>query len=88
MKFTIRIIGRSQKHSFRSIMGFALIISMMIATSGVISGFTAEIFGITQKAGNSPSIFIQSNNLNDGIPSELLNLLNHTNIDYVLPITE
>ncbi len=69
-------------------MGFALIISMMIATSGVISGFSAEIFGITKKAGDSPSIFIQPNNPDVGLPQELLPLISHTNIKRILPIAE
>ena len=69
-------------------MGFALIISMMIATSGVISGFSAEIFGITKKAGDSPSIFIQASNPIDGLPAELLDLISHTNIEQILPIAE
>ncbi len=69
-------------------MGFALIISMMIATSGVISGFTAEIFGITKKAGDSPSIFIQTNNPDNGLPPEVLSLITHTNIEHVLPVVE
>jgi len=87
-KFTIRIIGRSQKHSFRSIIGFALIISMMIAISGVISGFSAQIFGLTEKAGESPSIFIQTKNADEGIPSDVLPLITHTNIKHILPIAE
>ncbi len=69
-------------------MGFALIISMMIAISGVISGFSAEIFGITKKAGDSSSIFIQANNPNDGLSPEILSKLDHTNINHVLPIAE
>ncbi|MFX0170791.1 MAG: ABC transporter permease [Candidatus Hodarchaeota archaeon] len=87
-KFTIRIIGRSQKHSFRSIIGFALIISMMIAISGVISGFSAQIFGITEQAGESPSIFIKPKNTDEGIPSAILPLITHTNIKLLLPIVE
>lgn len=88
VKFTIRIIGRSQKHSFRSILGFALIITMMIATSGVISGFSAQIFGITQKAGESPSIFIQTKSSGNELSPKILNLINHTNIKHVLPIAQ
>ncbi|MFX0211286.1 MAG: ABC transporter permease, partial [Candidatus Hodarchaeota archaeon] len=60
----------------------------MIATSGVISGFIAEIFGITEKAGDSPSIFIQSKDVNVGLSPEILTFLNHTNIEHVLPIAE
>jgi ABC-type antimicrobial peptide transport system permease subunit len=69
-------------------MGFALIISMMIASSGVISGFSAQIFGITEKAGGSPSIFIQTKNPSVGLHPELLTIINHTNIEQVLPIAE
>lgn len=61
---------------------------MMIATSGVISGFSAYLFGITEKAGESPSIYIQAKNPSEGIPPELLGLINHTNIKQVLPIAE
>jgi ABC-type lipoprotein release transport system permease subunit len=69
-------------------MGFALIISMIIATSGVISGFSTEIFGITERAGESPSLFIQPTGSDDGIPSNILSLINHTNIMDILPIVE
>ena len=69
-------------------MGFAIIISMMIATSGVISGFTAQIFGITELAGDSPSIFIQHSNLSEGLSPNILSFINHTNIVQVLPIAE
>ncbi|MFX0139701.1 MAG: FtsX-like permease family protein, partial [Candidatus Hodarchaeota archaeon] len=88
VKFTIRIIGRSQKHSFRSIIGFALIISMMIAISGVISGFSEQIFGITAKAGESSSIFIRTKVDSEEIPSDILPLIAHTNIKHVLAIAE
>ncbi|MFX0016558.1 MAG: ABC transporter permease [Promethearchaeota archaeon] len=87
-KFALRIIGRSQKHSFRSIIGLALIISMMVATSGVISGLSVHIFGITKKAGESPSIYIQSKDPSEGIPAKVLELLNHTNINQILPVSE
>jgi ABC-type lipoprotein release transport system permease subunit len=69
-------------------MGLALIISMMIATSGVISGFSIRIFGITEKAGESTSLFIQSRTPGDGIPFHLPSLINHTNIEQVLPVAE
>lgn len=69
-------------------MGFALIISMMIATSGVISGFTVQIFGITETVSGSPSIFIQNKDPSVGIHPEILTLINHTNIKLVLPIAE
>ncbi len=61
---------------------------MMIAASGVISGFSAEIFGITRKAGDSPSIFIQPNNQNEELSPEILTMINHTNIKHVLPVAE
>ena len=86
--FIIRIIGRSKKHSFRSIMGFALIVAMIVAISGVISGFSTQIFGITEKVGESTSIFIQGKDPTYCIPSPLLDLINHTNIKQVLPISE
>lgn len=69
-------------------MGFALIISMIIAISGVITSFSAEIFGITEKAGDSPSLYIQTTSSYDDIPAEVLDLLNHTNIVNILPIAE
>ncbi|NHJ25055.1 MAG: FtsX-like permease family protein [Candidatus Lokiarchaeota archaeon] len=88
IKFPLRIIGRSQNHSFRSIMGYALIITMMISTSGIISGFSIRIFGLTAKAGESPSIFIQSKDSEGGISPNLIHLLVHTNIDKILPVIE
>lgn len=88
LNFVVRILGRSHKHTFRAIIGFALIISMIVATSGVISGLTVHIFGITERAGESQSIFIQSRNPTEGIPYELLPLINHTNIEHILPIAE
>lgn len=69
-------------------MGFALIITMMIAISGVISGFSAEIFGLTRKVGDSPSIFIQTKNPNEGLSPEILAMIDHTNIKHVLPFSE
>jgi ABC-type lipoprotein release transport system permease subunit len=86
--FIIRIIGRSQRHSFRSIMGFALIIAMIIAVSGVISGFSSQIFGITAKAGDSQSLFIAPSSPSDSLPTILPSMLNHTNVDVVLPLRE
>ena len=87
-QFIIRIIGRSQKHSFRSIIGFALIIAMIIAVSGVISGFSSQIFGITAKAGGSQSLYISPSSPYDNLPSVLPSMLNHTNIDVVFPLME
>lgn len=69
-------------------MGFALIIAMMIAMSGIITGFSAQIFGITARAGESPSIYIQTQVPNVGIPSKILSKINHPNILHVLPIVE
>ena len=86
--FIVRIIGRSQKHSFRSIIGFALLIAMIIAVSGVISGFSSQFFGITAKAGDSQSVYIASSSPSDSLPAILPSLLTHTNIDVVLPLME
>jgi len=82
------MLGRSQKHSIRSIMGFALIITMIVATSGVISGLSVQIFGITQKAGNSPSILITIREQSARFSDEVIPLLNHTNIKSILPFNE
>ncbi|MHA2279172.1 MAG: hypothetical protein ACXAC2_25615 [Candidatus Kariarchaeaceae archaeon] len=86
--FLIRIIGRSQKHSFRSIIGFALIIAMIIAVSGVISGFSSQIFGITAKAGDSQSLYIIPSSPSTHLPANLPKLINHTNIGVILPLME
>ncbi|MHA1954992.1 MAG: hypothetical protein ACW96U_13715 [Candidatus Heimdallarchaeaceae archaeon] len=86
--FILRIIGRSQKHSFRSIIGFALIIAMIISVSGVISGFSSQIFGITAKAGESQSVYIAPSSPSSTLPVTLPSMLHHTNIDVVLPLME
>jgi ABC-type lipoprotein release transport system permease subunit len=69
-------------------MGFALIIAMIIAVSGVISGFSSQIFGITAKAGDSESLYIAPSSHSDSLPAILPSLLSHTNIDVVLPLME
>ena len=69
-------------------MGFALIVAMIVAISGVISGFSSQIFGLTAQAGSSESIYIKPSSLSDYISPALPSMLNHTNIDVVLPLME
>lgn len=69
-------------------MGFVLIIAMIVGISGVISGFSTQLFGITEKVGESTSIFIQGKDPSYSIPSPLLDLINHSNVKQVLPVSE
>lgn len=61
---------------------------MMISTSGIISGFSIRIFGITEKAGESPNIFIQSTIPENGLSPHIIPLLKHTNIEEILAVIE
>jgi len=69
-------------------MGFALIVAMIVAVSGVISGFSSQIFGLTAQAGSSESIYIKPSSPSDYISPALPSMLNHTNIEVVLPLME
>jgi ABC-type antimicrobial peptide transport system permease subunit len=61
---------------------------MIISVSGVISGFSSQIFGITAKAGESQSVYIAPSSPSSTLPVTLPSMLHHTNIDVVLPLME
>ncbi|MHA2365874.1 MAG: ABC transporter permease [Candidatus Hodarchaeales archaeon] len=88
--FTLRLIGRDEKHSINTVIGFALIIALIIGSSGIITGFSKTIFGLTDQVGQSNRFAMKPNDAGNKINNEVLQVLieNSHKIGQILPLAK
>ena len=85
--FALRLIGRNVDHSINAATGFALIIAIIIATSGIITGFSATIFGLTEQAGYSNRFAIKPKQ-SYNITVDTIEKLEQSGIGSILPLAK
>jgi ABC-type lipoprotein release transport system permease subunit len=83
----LRLLGRSVDHSVHSISGYAWGIAVIIAISGIMSGFSTTIFGLTERTALSNQFSIKSTNPAKSLSNEIIEKLNLGEFDSILPIT-
>lgn len=84
--FSLKLLGRSSDHTIRAIMGFAWIIAIIIATSGIITGFAVAIFGLTEQVGYSNRFTIKPIDPDKKMPNNIIERLSHGDFREVMPI--
>ncbi|MFX0208779.1 MAG: ABC transporter permease [Candidatus Hodarchaeota archaeon] len=86
-----RIVGRESQHLINTIRGLAFIIALIIGVFGLINGLSLELFRLANLAGQSEYIFITAGNNttweSSRLDLDIIQLLNDTNIKYILPQT-
>ncbi len=85
--FALRLIGRNADHSINAATGFALIIAIIISTSGIIVGFSDTIFGLTEQLGYSNRFAIKPDSSHK-ITKETIEKLEQSVIGSILPLAK
>jgi ABC-type lipoprotein release transport system permease subunit len=86
MYTSLRLIGRSTDHSIHSISGYVWGIAVIIAISGIMTGFSTTIYGLTERTAINSQFSIKSINPEKSISNDIFEKLNIGEFDSVLPI--
>ncbi len=84
----LKLLGCRSEHTIRSILGFAWIIAVIIATSGIITGFALSIFGLTEQLGYSNRFSIRPIDPDQEISREIVEKLYQGDFVEILPLAK
>ncbi|MFX1283444.1 MAG: FtsX-like permease family protein [Promethearchaeota archaeon] len=84
----LRLIGRSAKHSIHSIIGFALIVTIVITVSGIITGVSTSIYEITAQSTPSFQFSMRMIDSENKITNDIIETLYLGDFESVLPVVK